>query len=393
MKDNPYSHLDPKAHRVAYLIAGYIRQTITEAEHDELDDWVNENDQNMKLFEDLTDETNLQQNLEWMDKVSARAAFEKDRDAGKFNTSPKTRRIHPRWMIAASVVLLAGLLAWLQWGRTAQSGGAGTDDQVTTLKPGGGAVTLTSGNDPAINIVTAKQGAILTDSGLVVRKLSDGTLQFSATGDKAETQILQTGSGGNITVQLPDGSRIWLNALTKLSFPSRFTGGTREVELDGEAYFEIAPDKANPFRVKSANQVVEVVGTHFNVNTYPDEPASTTTLLEGAVNISSAAYMKKLVPGQQASVTSNGIAVSAVEANNAIAWKNHVFKFNDAPVEVVMRQISRWYGAEIKFQDNVAAHFKATVDRSESIEELLHYLERTGQVHFEIKDKTIIVKK
>jgi ferric-dicitrate binding protein FerR (iron transport regulator) len=165
------------------------------------------------------------------------------------------------------------------------------------------------------------------------------------------------------------------------------------VQLSGEGYFEVVKNSSKPFKVIAADVNVEVLGTHFNINAYSDEPALTTTLLEGSVRVSKGSDFKLLTLGQQSAVINNDIKISNVDTSNVVAWKNNEFKFTDAPIETVMRQVKRWYGAEIVYQDKVSHHFNATVDRTEPIDKLLHYLEGTGQVHFKLENKKIIVMK
>lgn len=204
---------------------------------------------------------------------------------------------------------------------------------------------------------------------------------------------LTTPVGGQYQVTLPDGTKVWLNASSMLKYPSRFTGNDRTVELSGEGYFEVAKNISKPFKVVANDVNVEVLGTHFNINAYSDEPSLMTTLLEGSVKVSKGNDFKMLIPGQQSAVINDQIRISNVDTSNIVAWKNNEFKFTDAPIETVMRQVKRWYGAEIIYQDKVTHHFNATVDRTESIDKLLHYLEGTGQVHFKLDNKKIIVMK
>jgi transmembrane sensor len=333
-----------------------------------------------------------------MDKVQAQKRFQQDKVAGKFDVpEQKTRSISRAWLVAASIILLVGLFAFYQWGGW-KDGSGKTDPgtQITSLKPGGGQVTLTVGNGSVIDLSKAVEGLVAADSGIVISRSADGMLQYSVAGTSnapVVQHVLETKAGGTFKAQLPDGSAVWLNALSRLSYPSRFTGAVREVELLGEGYFEIAPDAQRPFQVRSGTQTVEVLGTHFNINAYTDEPAIVTTLLEGSVQVTAASTVKKIKQGQQAVLTGSNIQIRGADTANSIAWKNHTFKFSDASVETVMRQVSRWYGAEIVYQDKVIAHFNATVDRTEPIDQLLHYLESTGQVHFKVQDKKIIVMK
>ncbi len=395
MKENPYANMDKGAYRIAFLIAGYIRGTITEKDHDELDNWVNESDHNMQLFEELTDENNLEQNLAWMDQVNAEQSYEKSLADGKFETKTKRFRINKVWMAAASVILLVGIFFIYQYVTNMKT----KDPLITegsTLQPGGNKATLTLENGTVIDLSSAKNGLLNADSGISVIKTQDGRMVYE------DDTIVQTASvmhtlatplGGQYQVTLPDGTRVWLNASSMLKYPSRFTGKDRRVELNGEGYFEVAKNVSKPFRVVANDVNVEVLGTHFNINAYSDEPSLTATLLEGSVKVSKGSDFKTLIPGQQSAIVGDDIRILNVDTSNIVAWKNNEFKFTDAPIENVMRQVKRWYGAEIIYQDKVTHHFNATVDRTEPIDKLLHYLEGTGQVHFKLDNKKIIVMK
>jgi len=396
MKQNPYENMDKIAYRIAFLIAGYIRGTITEKDHDELDDWVNESDHNMQLFEELTDEDNLEANLAWMDKVNAEQYYNKSLAAGKFKKPAARVKLRTVWMAAASVILIVGIFFIYRYVTKNMETKDPLIAEQSTLQPGGNKATLTLENGTVIDLSTAKNGLLNADSGISVIKTQDGRMVYEddiLTQTASVMHTLTTPVGGQYQVTLPDGTRVWLNASSMLKYPSRFSGNDREVQLSGEGYFEVAKNSSKPFRVIATDVNVEVLGTHFNINAYNDEPYLTATLLEGSVKISKGSVFKLLTPGQQSAIINDDISISNVDTSNIVAWKNNEFKFTDAPIESIMRQVKRWYGAEIVYQDKVTHHFNATVDRTEPIDKLLHYLEGTGQVHFKLDNKKIIVMK
>jgi hypothetical protein len=327
--------------------------------------------------------------------VNAEQSYEKSLADGKFETKTKRFRINKVWMAAASVILLVGIFFIYQYVTNMKT----KDPLITegsTLQPGGNKATLTLENGTVIDLSSAKNGLLNADSGISVIKTQDGRMVYE------DDTIVQTASvmhtlatplGGQYQVTLPDGTRVWLNASSMLKYPSRFTGKDRRVELNGEGYFEVAKNVSKPFRVVANDVNVEVLGTHFNINAYSDEPSLTATLLEGSVKVSKGSDFKTLIPGQQSAIVGDDIRILNVDTSNIVAWKNNEFKFTDAPIENVMRQVKRWYGAEIIYQDKVTHHFNATVDRTEPIDKLLHYLEGTGQVHFKLDNKKIIVMK
>ena len=176
-----------------------------------------------------------------------------------------------------------------------------------------------------------------------------------------------------------------------------FTGNERRVELTGEAYFEVTHDASKPFKVSKNEMEVTVLGTRFNVNAYDDEASMKVTLLEGSVKVSTGQQGNTstiLKPNQQAVLTPGGQlrTTDNMNPNEIVAWKNGLFEFKDEPIESIMRQVARWYDVTINYEGKMNAHFNASIKRDVPASKLLHLLELTNRVHFEIKDKTIIVK-
>ena len=206
---------------------------------------------------------------------------------------------------------------------------------------------------------------------------------------------ITTPKGGQYQVTLMDGTRVWLNAASSLHYPTVFKGSERSVQLTGEAYFEVAKNSKMPFRVTSNGQVTEVLGTHFNINSYPDEQGTTTTLLEGSVRIlnakSDAAILLK--PGQQSGSDASGkIKVANVNPEQFVAWKDGKFIFTNANIESIMRQVSRWYNVEIEYKGDASKEkFGGRTSRFTNVAELLEILELTDHVQFEIEGRRIIV--
>lgn len=397
MKENPYSDMDQPAYRIAYLIAGFIRNTLTEKEHQELDDWVNESDHNMQLFEDLTDERNLEANLEWMDKVQSEQSYQSLKERGAFDISPKKIRLNPVWMAAASVILVAGIFCIYRYAGKNKSGNNEMAIADTLqLHPGSNRATLTLADGRVIDLTNAKTGVIESGKGSHVNKPADGELVYETDDSRPGASFIHTLStpvGGQYQVRLPDGTKVWLNAATTLKYPARFEAGERKVEVNGEAYFEVAKNEQKPFKVILADSAaVTVLGTHFNIMAYSDEKTKEVTLLEGSVAISKKGDTKKLEPGSQASISENEITKrTSIDTEEIIGWKKGLFVFHDAPIESIMNQIARWYDAKIVYQAEIRQQFNATILRSEPLAKLLHLLELNGYVHFKIENKTIYV--
>ncbi|HKZ67792.1 MAG TPA: FecR domain-containing protein, partial [Chitinophagaceae bacterium] len=188
---------------------------------------------------------------------------------------------------------------------------------------------------------------------------------------------------------------VWLNAASSIHFPVVFDGDERRVDITGEAYFEVAKNKQKPFRVEVNGTIVEVLGTHFNINSYADEASINTTLLEGSVRVIKDNDQKILSPGQQAQVNTKGElrSVKGVDTGEVVAWKNNFFSFNNTDIKRLMRQLSRWYDVDIVFkaENTEAVTFNGDISRTVNLSTVLKMLELTGEVSFSIEGKKIIV--
>lgn len=263
--------------------------------------------------------------------------------------------------------------------------------------PGGNKAVLTLANGTTITLDSAHTGMISQQGNATVIKREDGQLAYS-TRSRQVTEILYntmtTPRGGQYQLALEDGTKVWLNAASSITFPTAFTGHERRVTITGEAYFEVAHNTAMPFIVKTAGQEVRVLGTYFNINAYSDEKEIKTTLLEGSVRVSHLSETALLKPGQQASVANSTatITVQETDVHAAVAWKNGFFSFHDGDVTDIMRQLARWYDVDVKYEGSVTHQvFTGKIDRSLTLAEVLKILERT-KVHFKIEeDKRIII--
>ena len=266
------------------------------------------------------------------------------------------------------------------------------------IAPGRNTAKLTLANGKAIELSDTKTGVVIDVSGL---KYSDETKITSASIKSANRDGLMsiaTPNGGTYQVILSDGSKVWLNAASSIKFPASFAGQKqRSVELVGEAYFEISKNKNQKFVVTNKTQHVEVLGTHFNVNSYPEEGNVKTTLLEGSVRVSSVSSQTKqsvaLTPGQQSVVSvSKRIDVNTVDVNDVVAWKEGKFVFVRENVHSIMNKIARWYDVEIVYEGDVSNKFLGgSVSRFKNVSEVLEMLSATKAVQFRIENKKVIV--
>lgn len=271
-------------------------------------------------------------------------------------------------------------------------------NKINDISPGRQAATLILANGSKIDLDGADQGEIAQQNGVSIVKTADGKLVYTThnlIANTTEFNTLSTVKGQQYQVILPDGSKVWLNAASSLTYPANFARlKNRMVQLSGEAYFEVAKDKSHPFIVKTDKQQVEVLGTHFNINSYDDEMATTTTLLEGSVKVYNGKGESVLLPGQQSTLAKSKMEISKADVNETIAWKNGDFIFNNEEFGSILRQLSRWYNVDIVDNgQHKDLRLSGTISRSKNISTVLKALEVTGEVKFTIEGKIVVVEK
>jgi transmembrane sensor len=302
------------------------------------------------------------------------------------------------WLLIAAAVLLFVSLGIIRFSQVekVQMSEINHTELTNDVGPGGNKAFLTLANGTKLSLTDSHDGELAEQAGISIVKAEDGQLVYniSRTEEVAGEPLfntIETPRGGQYQINLPDGSRIWLNAASSLRYPVVFAGKERKVELTGEAYFEIARDESKPFRIASNNQLVEVLGTHFNINAYPEEGAVKTSLLEGSVKVRSGSNTVKLQPGQQ-SLVDEKIVVAEADVFESVAWKNGKTQFSNADIQTIMRMLSRWYNVEVEYQgEMIGTGFGGSVSRSKNISEILKLLELTGDVHFKIEGRRVTV--
>ncbi|MEO8962711.1 MAG: FecR domain-containing protein [Ginsengibacter sp.] len=262
--------------------------------------------------------------------------------------------------------------------------------------PGRNTATLTLADGTTVILDDAQNGTVTTQGNTKVIKLNNGMLSYKSLHQKTAEIVyntILTPKGGQYQLILSDGSKVWLNAASSLRFPADFTAKERKVELLGEAYFEVAKNTARPFKVVTEGMEVEVLGTHFNVNSYDDESSTRTTLLEGIVKISHGTNTDFLKPGQQAKLTRDGNLkiINNADLDESVAWKEGKFQFDRADIHEVMRQIARWYDVSVDYKGIVSSHFGGSISRDVNLSQVLKMLEMTSNLKFQIEDQHVVV--
>lgn len=386
----PNEHKNIKtAYRTAYLIAGFLKQTLTIEEKEELDAWILASDENMILFEKMTDEKNLEQAAGWFKQMNVEKELKE--------TKRKIQQRKPihlwTYAIAAAIIIivLAGIYIYQNNNDSRNNTTVAVNEQ--DILPGSDKATLTLDNGQQIVLVDEGTDTTINNQVKLLRK--DGQLVYS--NDTATKELvyntLTVSRKGQYKLVLADGSKVWLNAESSIRYPVAFAGNERKVFVTGETFFEVAKDKTKPFRVVANGVVVEALGTQFNINAYSNEPYIAATLIEGSVRVTRDRKENILKPGQQAQFTNNDFKIVDTDIPDVTAWKNNQFKFSGTTLEEVMRQVERWYDADVIYEDTMSLHLNGTIQRDVPVSKLLQVFEATGQVHFRIDDNKIIVMK
>lgn len=378
--------------RLHDLMLRYYNRTATPEEEDEL----------MQLLEaDNEDAVKAMMDESWKHSENVPPIYSAARSKALLDTILPTQRIvrmgNGRWWSAAAILLLMMTGGWWLL-REHRKGALEAQQHNTVVQPGSNKATLTLSNGTVITLEDAKNGALSQQGGATIIKLKSGQIAYNseqekAAGNPVAFNTLTTPRGGQYQITLPDGTIVWLNSASSITFPTSFTGSSRQVQLLGEAYFEVAANAKHPFRVKTNDMEVQVLGTSFNLMAYADEKMIKTTLVQGTVKVVRENQDVLLKPGQQAQLDTRGnMKVVPADLDAVIAWKNGLFTFNDATIEEVMRQIGRWYDMEVIYPEGIPQdHFRGEMFRTEQITAVLKILKASG-VNFHVEGRQIIVK-
>ena len=303
-----------------------------------------------------------------------------------------------RWAAAASIILALGLSGWYFSLNNNDKRQQIVQKSVTNdIKPPDiNRATITLSNGQTVYLDSAAIGSLAVQGTVKLIKLANGKIAYQTESqeiiEKPVYNTLTNPKGSRVVdMTLADGSRVWLNAGSSVTYPVAFIEKERTVSITGEAYFEVAPDKTKPFRVSKDDMHVEVLGTHFNVNAYDDEKNIKVTLLEGSVRLKTNEENQLLKPGEQAQVSGSINIVSNVDVEAVMAWKEGRFKFSRVDIETIMRQAARWYDIDIEYRGKVEGTLSGGIARNVNASQLFHVLELTDKVKFEIEGRKVIV--
>jgi len=383
--------------RAEYLVRQFMDGKLSSDETDELSRLADTEEIKVAIRDQLSQFTGTYEGQDGILKNIARKVLETDALPASIH---RVHFLKAAWFkYAAAVVLAAGLgtLAyfWKAGQRTGPSLTKSNKVLQPAIKPGGDRAVLTLADGRKIILDSAMNGNVANEGGVKVVKLADGQLAYHAqggTGREMKWNTLSTPKGGQYQLALPDGTKVWLNAASSITYPVAFDQSQRTVKITGEAYFEIAQRPKTPFIVDFRNEsAVEVLGTNFNVNAYVEEPAIRTTLLEGKVRVRKGGATMVLAPGQQAVVAGDIAINAAVNIGQVMAWKNGAFGFDSVDVNVVLRQLARWYDIELVYPNGKPnKKIWGKIGRNLTLQQVVEVLNNLG-LPCTIKEHTLII--
>ncbi len=377
------------------LILKRLRETLTPEEKQALEAWMMESDQNRAIVEELGDPQRLAESFAKLDSLHPDQVWERVRSVSA-DPLPKHLPLYRRLRAlsgyaAAALLLIAAVIYWKEL-YINKTGTIRTEQQLCIDVPAPSAnrsvITLSNGHN--IYIDSIETGIVAVQGGVRIRKNSDGSIEYLDNGNKEgllyNTLIVPRGSQV-ASIILSDGSRVMVNAGSTMKYPVSFYRRERSMEITGEAYIEVVKDAGRRFVVTGGGMTTEVLGTHFNVNTYPDETDMKVTLLEGSVKVSSGTEQKMIKPGEQAVYGKGALEVrTGIDVNGVIAWKNGLFDFQDKHLPEVMRQLSRWYDLQVIYDSKVPdIEFFGQMGRNLKLSDVLNVLRDAG-LHFRVEE-------
>lgn len=376
--------------KIVPLLTKIVRdEELTFLEEKTVEVWLNQRSSNRIFFEQLKDKEHVAIELLNRDAAHSTTAEELQKLHSRINKN------HPKpivryWLAAATLIFTISIslliYRYVQSNKIVQNEII-TASSVSDIEPGKEQATLTFDDGQVINlegktVKTDANGIIYVDG----KTVSQSRMQYA---------IISTPRKGQYKTILPDGTQVWLNAESKLKYPTQFNSDERLVELQGEGYFEVAHNASKPFIVVSNDQRVKVLGTKFNINSYANEPTILTTLVSGSVELSDPRTKSsvKLRPGQQGKLLSSGFDVYPVDAENFTAWTSNEFQFKGVALVEVLRQLERWYDLDVDYTDipNVKVH--GTISRDKKLQSVLYALEKITDLQFKVTGRRIQITK
>ena len=384
---------------IAALIARDISEQLSQPEKERLEKWIGSSDQNRQLYEKIADKKNLAERNSIYESIDQQQAWNKV----SVLLIPKQKgRVFPLLYRYAAAILIPVLLGIsVYWYLNEKPGKMA--QPIAGIVPGTSHAVLVLANGKNVNLSNDSTKDVVENDGTVIRKSNkelNYSEQVSGNSQKPLLNTLFVPKGGEYSLILSDGTRVFVNSMTKLVYPVSFTGNKREITLEGEAYFEVSKDKSRPFIVNIKGLHIEVLGTSFNIKAYPDENQSFTTLVEGKVKLNSGTQtsaLKFLEPNQQAvyDPLTSDLTVHKVDAKQFMQWTVGKYIFSNQPLGDMMKTLSRWYDFSYQFEEASLKNirFEGGLNKYENIDPILEIIKKTGKVKVTVIGREVLFSK
>lgn len=373
---------EPQKIRLQELANKYLKGTITVDEQAEFDLWFIEESQNELIVSETVALSEAEHAKILFNRIHA--------SISKSEQADRPRRLLKNVAMYGGAILILSFIAFRL--SIKQIHYKMALNQMQKIEPGSNKAILTLDNGAQIVLNQTKNGLVANQGNSAISKTQGNQIIYKVFANNTTPPLyntITTPNGGEFRVTLPDGTKVWLNSASSLKYPTAFTGKERDVKLTGEAYFEVAKNKDMPFKVLTKGQTVEVLGTHFNVNAYEDEPAVKTTLLEGSVNIiTEGGEGGHLRPGQQSAfiLGKGNLMINDADTAQAVAWKNGLFYFKDADVGSIMKSLARWYNIEVEFDGQMPQRrFSGKIYRNVNAAQVLEII-GDADINYKVED-------
>ncbi len=375
------------------IILNFLRNKISPDELRILDQWLKSSPEHQQLLLELQNPEKVSEALQILNQLNQEVSWSQ--------IKPEIVRRYSirRWMKYAAAAAVFFAIAGIYFFVSNHENKRVADTDIKAPQSNRATITLSNGKEVYLDSVS--NGHLAMQGSIELIKLSNGSVRYKGADTQINYNTLNNPRGSKvIDIVLNDGTKVWLNAGSSLTYPVAFLGKERALSITGEAYFEVAHNSKFPFKVKAGKQTIEDIGTSFNVCAFNDEVIIKTTLIEGAVKVTNDKIRASdyLRPGEQAQSNNNSDSIRIVrdvDLDAVTAWKNEEFRFNDENLETILQEVSRWYDVDVVYKEEnlKQLQFGAAFSRKNNVSELLKLLEKTGTVHFQIEGKKIVVMK
>mgnify|MGYP000285607553 CR=1 FL=1 len=378
------------------LILKSLRSSLSSKEKIRLEKWLEKSKENRDFYDKIQNEGRFEREMELLSSIDSPAAFQQLKDSIKPDQISKPKRSNNWFPYVAASVLLLFVTGWLVNEKFLFENGEEELLALNDFEPGKEKAKLVLPDGTEMELENKEEGIFSQERGFTVSK-KEGQVIFKGDGSSDGDEFLafhtiQVPQGGKFKVKLSDGTNVWLNSSSSIHFPPSFLEKERVVELSGEAYFEVAHHEDWPFIVMANGTEIKVLGTHFNVKAYKNEPYTQTTLLEGSVAVNYRDMSQVIHPGEQL-ISNDELSLKKVSTEEVVAWKEGTFMFKSTRLDDILRQLERWYGIKLSSDVEIPQkHFSGTITMDTNLSKVLEMLELSGAVNFEIRNGILYVK-